>query len=227
MPVNTPEVMEDKAMPATEAAMEDEPVATDDMSMDDMHEGTPEAGAGDMATEDMSEDDMHDATPVPDTGDMADEAMMEAPAWFNVQLVDVRTGETFTIEDLKGKVILVEAMAMWCPRCLEQQKQLAALHEILGERDDFVSLGLDVDPNENAEALQTYVEENGFDWLYAVAPEEVARELSSLYGDQFLNPSSTPMLVIDRHGEVHPLPFGIKDAESLYEAIRPYLEEGM
>ena len=79
-------------------------------------------------------------------------------------------------------------------------------------RDDFVSLGLDIDSNEDAAKLQGFVEKNGFDWMYAVAPTEVAREYSSFYGAQFLNPPSTPMLIIDRHGEAHPLPFGIKSA---------------
>ncbi|MCK7526838.1 MAG: hypothetical protein MZV64_59190 [Ignavibacteriales bacterium] len=37
-------------------------------------------------------------------------------------------------------------------------------------------------------------------------PADVSREIASLYGDQFLNPPSTPMLIIDRKGVAHPLP---------------------
>jgi hypothetical protein len=101
------------------------------------------------------------------------------------------------------------------------------LHELIGERDDFVSLGIDIDPNENAEALRAYTEKNGFDWLYTVAPAAVSREIGQLYGDQYLNPPSTPMLIIDRHGEVHLLPFGIKSAENLLESLQPYLDGEM
>ncbi|MBK7449448.1 MAG: hypothetical protein IPJ47_08455 [Anaerolineales bacterium] len=68
---------------------------------------------------------------------MADDAMMEAPAWFGIPLTNVRTNETFTIQDLKGKVVLVETMAVWCPNCLKQQGQVQELHTLLGERDDF------------------------------------------------------------------------------------------
>jgi hypothetical protein len=110
---------------------------------------------------------------------------------------------------------------------LQQQRQVKALHELLGERDDFVSLGLDIDPNENADDLKGFVDRNGFDWHYAIAPAEVSRSLSNLYGAQFLNPPSTPMLIVDRHGEVHPLPFGIKDAQTLMEALEPFLAESM
>lgn len=155
------------------------------------------------------------------------DSMMESPAWFGATLINAHTSQTFTINDFKGKVVLVETMAMWCSNCLRQQGQVKALHELLGERDDFVSIGLDVDPFEDAASLKGYAESNGFGWLYAVSPEDVSREIASLYGDQFLNPSSTPMLVIDRHGVAHPLPFGVKSAEELLQAIQPYLDEGI
>jgi hypothetical protein len=158
---------------------------------------------------------------------MSDEAMMESPAWYSVQLTDVNTGESFTIDDLKGRVILVETMAVWCSNCLRQQKQVKALHESLGERDDFVSLGIDIDQHEDADKLQSFTASNGFDWLYVIAPAEVSREISSLYGAQFLSPPSTPMLIIDRKGVAHPLPFGIKSTEDLLEALQPFLDEAM
>jgi len=157
----------------------------------------------------------------------AGEAMMEAPAWYSASLTDARTGQVFSIESLKGKVVLVETMAIWCTKCLQQQSQVKALHDLLGKRDDFASIGLDIDPNEEAGSLKTYVENNGFDWLYAVPPAEVSREIASLYGNQFLNPPSTPILVIDRKGEAHSLPFGIKSAEQLQQLIQPFLDEAM
>jgi hypothetical protein len=155
------------------------------------------------------------------------EAMMEAPAWFSTTLTDVRSGQDFSIADYKDKVLLVETMAIWCSTCLAQQKQVVALHGLLGERDDFLSIGLDIDPNENAEDLKTYTVRNGFDWVYAISPARVSSEIGSLYGDQFLTPPSAPMFIIDRHGEVHPLPFGVKSAEDLQEALEPFLNEGM
>lgn len=154
-------------------------------------------------------------------------AMMETPAWFSAELVDVRSSETFRLADFSGKVVLVETLAVWCSNCLSQQKQIKALHELLGERDDFVSLGLDIDPNEDAARLVGHADKNGFDWLYAVSPVEVSRQLGDLYGAQFLNPPSTPMLIVDRHGQVHALPFGIKSAEDLQAALQPFLDEGM
>lgn len=175
-------------------------------------------------TDDMMSDDAMDES---SSDMMSEDEMMEAPAWFSVSLTDVNSSETFTINDLKGKVILVETMAVWCSNCLKQQTQVKALHQTLGKRDDFVSIGIDIDSNEDAAKLKGFVDANGFDWKYVVSPAEVSRDISSLYGGQFLNPPSTPMLIIDRHGNVHPLPFGIKSADDLLQALQPFLDEAI
>jgi hypothetical protein len=93
-------------------------------------------------------------------------------------------------------------------------------------REDFVSVTLDIDPNEDEATLAGYLQQNSqFDWYYAVTGPEIAREIGNAYGDQFLNPPSAPIFVIDRHGVAHPLPFGLKSAENLMKAIQPYLDE--
>ena len=153
--------------------------------------------------------------------------MKDLPAWFTAELIDVNSGETLTVAGLKGKVVLVETMAIWCSNCLRQQREVQALHEALGMEDGLVTLVLDIDPNENADHLRDYAAKQGFDWTYVVAPPEVAREIGQLYGDQFLNPPSTPMLIVDRHGEVHLLPFGRKTALDLQGALAQFLNEGM
>lgn len=208
----TPEVMMEKP---TEAMM-DKATATPEVMMD-KESATPEAM---ISKETATPDKMMKETAAPET-------MMEAPAWYSASFTDASTGKTFNIQDLKGKVVLVETMAQWCPNCKKQQGEVKALHEKLGMLDDFVIIGLDIDPNENAADLKNYVTSNGFDWLYAVSPADVSREFAKLYGDQFLNPPSTPILIIDRKGVAHPLPFGIKSADDLFKVVDQYLKEGM
>lgn len=200
---------------ADDASMEAQP--TEVMMEEDASKSMEEDGSmGEK--EEVVEDDMQSDS----------EDMMVTPNWFETEFVNVNNGETFRIADLKGKVVLVETMATWCSNCLKQQNQVKALHEMLGEMNsDLVSVGIGIDINENADVLKNYVEKQGFDWYYAIATAEVANELGNLYGTQFLNPPSTPILLIDRSGEVHVLPFGIKDAQSLKDAILPLLEENM
>jgi thiol-disulfide isomerase/thioredoxin len=168
---------------------------------------------------------MDKGTSTPDS--MQDSNMMDVPAWFTAELTDVSTGETFSIADYKGKVVLVEMMAQWCPTCLSQAKQVTELHSLLGESAEFVSVSLDIDPNEDAATLKTYVERNGFSWMFAVAPAEVSREIGNLYGSQYLNPPSAPILLVDQDGNTHLLDYGLKSAQELKEAIEPLLNGGM
>lgn len=143
--------------------------------------------------------------------------------WFSVELTDAATGETFTMNDYAGKVVLVETMAMWCPTCIIQAGEVRKLHELLGNPEDFVSVSLDVDLNEDEASLKEYVREFGFDWRFAIAPLEVARALGNLYSAQYLNPPLSPMLLIDRDGNVYQFEYGKKSAETLQKLVEPFL----
>lgn len=213
----TPEVMMENS---TEELME--------KPEDEMMENSTEEDMKETSDQEMedAEDEMMDDS----SDDMKEDSsagMMEEVVWFGSSFTNVSDGSVFTINDFKGKVVLVENLAMWCSNCKKQQEQVKLLHELLGMNEDLVSIGLDIDTNENATDLKTYVENNGFDWIYAVASEEVTREIANLYGAQFLNPPSTPILIIDRKGQVHLMPFGIKSAEQLKNFIEPFLSENM
>ncbi len=147
----------------------------------------------------------------------------ETPEWFGYELIDVQTGETFTMNDYAGKVVLVETMAMWCPNCLFQANEVRKMHKLLDNPDDVISVSLDVDVNEEGATLKDYTKEYGFEWTFAIAPREVARALGNLYSAQYLNPPLSPMLLIDQKGEVHQLEYGEKSAETLLENVQPFL----
>ncbi|MBN2501356.1 MAG: TlpA family protein disulfide reductase [Anaerolineales bacterium] len=149
----------------------------------------------------------------------------DTPDWFDVELVDVQTGETFTMNDYAGKVVLVETMAIWCPNCIFQGAEVRSMHEMLGNPEDLISVSLDVDVNEDAAALKEYTEEFGFEWHFAISPRAISRDLGNLYTAQYLNPPLSPMLIIDRNGDVHHLEYGKKSAEMLVETIEPYLAQ--
>ncbi|SRR6266487_6430810 len=145
------------------------------------------------------------------------------PDWFDINLTDAQTNETFTINDFAGKVVLLETMAMWCPTCLFQANEVRKLHKLLDNPDDLVSISLDVDLNEDQASLQEYVQEYSFEWRFAVAPLLVDRALGNLYNAEYLNPPLSPMLIIDRDGNVHQLEYGTKDAETLKKNLQDYL----
>jgi hypothetical protein len=137
--------------------------------------------------------------------------------------VDAVTGNTLTMKDFAGKVVLIETMAEWCPNCNVQQAEIKKLHGLLGNPPDLVSVSLDVDLHEDLASLKTYAQTFDYDWRFAVAPLEMAHALGNLYSAEYLNPPLSPMLFIDRTGTVYTLPYHLKTAESLQAALAPYL----
>jgi hypothetical protein len=135
-------------------------------------------------------------------------------AWATAEVTDVATGETFRIADLAGRPLIIETMAIWCSSCLAQQ---GVVYETLAgvEPSSVEYILIDVDPSETAEALAAYRERNGFTGRYVVASTDLARALVADFGDQVLNPPSTPMVVVGADGTVTLTPFGKKSADDL------------
>jgi hypothetical protein len=145
------------------------------------------------------------------------------PAWFGIKMTDVRTGQTFSISDFAGKVVLIETIAWSCYTCQEQQDQVKEMRRLLGNPKDLISVSLDVASNENEAELKDYAAKLGYDWYFAVAPLEVVRALGNLYSAEYLNYPLSPMLIIDRQGSVYGLPYGFKPAVAMKNTLEQYL----
>jgi thiol-disulfide isomerase/thioredoxin len=154
------------------------------------------------------------APPSTDQPAASDAAVVLDQAWATAEVTDVATGETFRIADLAGSPLIIETMAIWCSSCLAQQ---GVVYDTLADVEpgsvDYILI--DVDPSETADALAAYRERNGFTGRYVVASTELARALVADFGDQVLNPPSTPMVVVGTDGTVTLTPFGKKSADDL------------
>lgn len=132
------------------------------------------------------------------------------------ELVDVRSGEVFTLGELavEGPVLL-ESMAIWCTTCLQQQRQVVEAHELA----EFHSVGIDVDPNERPDDLADYAEREGFDWHFAMADAGLIDLLADRFGFAVSNPPSTPTFVVSTDG-IRALEFGrVRSAIELVDGL--------
>lgn len=153
------------------------------------------------------------APPQPNASGTPASAGAAARAILDHELIDVRSGERFTLGQISTDgPVLVETMAVWCTTCLSQQRQVVAAHELA----DFRSVGIDVDPNERADELADYAEREGFDWRFAMADTALVKLLTDAYGFAVTNPPSTPTFVITTDGRIRALDFGrVRSAEEL------------
>lgn len=72
-------------------------------------------------------------------------------------------GKTYSLKDFRGKTLILDFWATWCPDCREEMPQLLALQKKLKGRKDIVMVGVsfDTDPAK----LEAYVKEQGIGWL--------------------------------------------------------------
>lgn len=197
-----------------------------------------------LASDDEDESAIETPAEASDNGDIVLEEDIERPEWQLVELVDARTGETFTLGDFYGKTVFIEPMATWCVTCRSQMRNIvsliAELEEEEAERensasasadgetdeirtsfdlDEVVFIGLSVETNLNPERLAEYVDAQGFEWTFAVIPSDMLSLLVDEFGRPILNPPSTPKFFIRADGTHSELVTGVKSADELREDI--------
>ena len=141
-----------------------------------------------------------------------------APGWMEIELIDVATGETFKVSDFKGKPILLESFAVWCPTCLAQQKEIKKVKQIEGE--NIIHISLDTDPNEDEDKVREHVERNDLDWYFTVSPVELTEALIDEFGLNFVSAPRAPVVLICEDQSTRFLRSGVKSAEELISEIK-------
>ncbi|MEE9400259.1 MAG: redoxin family protein [Dehalococcoidales bacterium] len=140
-----------------------------------------------------------------------------ASNWMDIELTDVATGQKFRISDFKGKPILLESFAVWCPTCLGQQKEVQKVKE--SEGDAVIHISLDTDPNEDEAKVKEHIDRYGFDWYFAVAPAEFTQALMDDFGLNIVSAPRAPVVLICEDQSTRFLRSGIKSADELLSEI--------
>ena len=140
-----------------------------------------------------------------------------AGAWMDMELTDVATGQKFKISDFKGKPVLLESFAVWCPTCLRQQKEIQKLKE--SEGDAILHISLDTDPNEDEARIREHLERNGLDWYFAVSPIALTEALIDEFGLTVVSAPSAPVVLICEDQSTRFLRSGVKSADDLLAEV--------
>jgi thiol-disulfide isomerase/thioredoxin len=138
--------------------------------------------------------------------------------WRESPLVGVRTGETFTLGDFAGRTVFVQMMGTLCAPCRTAQQTLREVRsQLAGE--DHVFISLDVETGAGNDTLSQYAENEGFDWLFAVASPEMMAALTREFGRAVVDLPSTPYLIIYPDGTTSPLHTRLQTVEHLIEQV--------
>ena len=81
-------------------------------------------------------------------------------------------GETVSLVDFRGKVILLDFWATWCGPCIHELPALKAIYEKNKHNSDFALISISSDVDE--ETVAKFVEENNMPWIHIREIEEMA-----------------------------------------------------
>lgn len=108
----------------------------------------------------------------------------------NFSLTDI-TGKTWTLASLKGKVVLVNFWATWCPPCRKEMPDLQILQDRFKEKG-FVILSIS---DEDASKVNPFIAEHRYTWPILLDP---GRKVNDLYHVQGIPKS----FLYDRRGKL-------------------------
>jgi thiol-disulfide isomerase/thioredoxin len=116
---------------------------------------------------------------------------------FRAKLTTLAGKELSLPDDLKGKVLVVEFWATWCPQCRLSRPYMRQLHKTYKDRGvQFVGISLDK-PDTRAE-LKAYIAENQLDWTHTYSGQGISDRTFVHY-----RLDATPAAwVIDRQGNI-------------------------
>lgn len=140
------------------------------------------------------------------------------PFSFDLETVD---GQRVKLEDLKGKVVLVDVWGTWCPPCRKAIPHLVELQKKYGEKGlQVVGLNWEhVGADEAKPTVLAFRKENGIEYPCALAPRAIIDSIPNFQG-------FPTMLFVDREGRVRLKQVGYAPGEVLEAAVVKLLEEG-
>ena len=126
-------------------------------------------------------------------------------------------GEHIALDDLRGKVVLLDFWGTWCPPCVASVPELRSLHKRYSKSGSFVVLGISSDGDEDA--WREFTAKNNMIWPQY---RDRDRRIQSAFGVR----AFPTYILIDHEGIVKFMSSGLSwvQAANLEDAIRKQLK---
>ena len=98
------------------------------------------------------------------------------------------------LSDLRGKVVLLNFWATWCPPCRAEMPELNALYRRYGNEKDFVVLGVDL--QERPEDVASFARQNNISFPLLVDHD------GRVTGQDYRIRTLPASVIIDREGRI-------------------------
>lgn len=116
----------------------------------------------------------------------------QLPPDFETESLD---GQTIRLSDYKGKVVLLDFWATWCPPCVhEMPSVVAAYNKYHSQGFEIIGISLDRDKAK----LRNFIKDNNVEWIQIFDIDNGDDSIASVYK---INAIPTPIL-IDKEGKI-------------------------
>lgn len=126
------------------------------------------------------------------------------------------SGEKFSLSNLKGKVILIDFWATWCPPCVKGVPHLKKLYKKYKDKN-FEIIGISLDKKK--ELVDEYISKERIEWKMIYSGKAWADDIARSYKVNLI-PS---YWVIDKEGILRDFGFHLRDEHKLAKAIEKLL----
>jgi peroxiredoxin len=118
-------------------------------------------------------------------------------------------GKPVKLSELRGKTVVIDFWATWCPPCEFQVPVLNAIHESWHDRD-VVVLGISVD-TEGLDAVKPYAEKHGVRYTILLGNEALARDFGA--------PGFPALVVVGPDGAIRSMHVGLVEEPELQQVL--------
>ena len=177
------------------------------------------AGSDPQATPTVQVTQQPEVTGTPEATDAPEESQAPIPA-LDFTLTD-QFGNTHTLDQYKGKTILLNFWATWCGPCRSEMPDLQAVYEDYGNNEkDLVVLGVaapNLGQEGSAEDITAFLEENGYTY------PTLMNEDASLFYSYGISSFPTTFM-IDKNGNVYGYIMGAQSREVFDDIIQQTMD---